>query len=455
MQSHSKLDNFIILKTLGSGYSGKVKLGQDVNTGNTYALKILSNQGEPTQELIKALKHEFDILKELHHPSIIKMFDLKEGVYLSKKTGLTKNLFYAVLELATGGEIFDLIFHSKGFDENLSRFYFKKLVESLRYLHNSNIAHRDLKPENILLDSNFNLKVVDFGFAVLVNPNVLNKTRLGTEKYMAPELLYKKKYDARKADVFAAGVILFVFYSGHPPFNQATEHDPYYRVFVKNNEKFWDFHSKQNQKRKYSESFKELVNSMLSLDPEKRCNIEDIVNSFQWFSEPTNDEEALFKVSTYAKDMYQIKQQADLNNQHVGGVRDENASDHLLEELQNLVLPDLKYSDLTDVPNPQIGNTGFKLKTKNKELLVALILKNAQHFGGVKDEARNDKLIIDFNNSVTGNVSVEIKIYQLSANEVDITIVRRSGDYFLFQKTKNQIHNGIMNSCETKEVQNP
>lgn len=61
---------------------------------------------------------------------------------------------------------------------------------------------------------------------------------------MAPELLYKLSYDAKKADIFAIGVILFVFYSGHPPFHEATENDPYYKLFVKNPTAYWEFHSK-------------------------------------------------------------------------------------------------------------------------------------------------------------------------------------------------------------------
>ena len=184
MATFSTLDNYRILKTLGTGYSGKVKLGQDLANGQTFALKILSS-AQPPEQLLAALKHEFDILKNLNHPSIVKMYDLKTGTYTSKRKGV-KKITYAVIELATGGELFDVIFHSKGFDENLSRFYFKLLVNSMRYLHDQKIAHRDLKPENLLLDSKFNLKVVDFGFATVMQPNKLNKTRLGTEKYMAP-----------------------------------------------------------------------------------------------------------------------------------------------------------------------------------------------------------------------------------------------------------------------------
>ena len=103
-----------------------------------------------------------------------------------------------------------------------------------------------------------------------------NKTRLGTEKYIPPKLLYNKAYDAKKVDVFAARMILFVFYSGHPPFNRANENDPYYRAFGKSNDKFGDFQSNKNQKREYSTEFKELVKSMLFFDSSKTCTFAEI-----------------------------------------------------------------------------------------------------------------------------------------------------------------------------------
>ena len=60
---------------------------------------------------------------------------------------------------------------------------------------------------------------------------------------MSPELLYKKPYNAKKVDVFALGVIFFVFYSGHPPFHNGRLDDNYYRALIKHPDKFWKFHS--------------------------------------------------------------------------------------------------------------------------------------------------------------------------------------------------------------------
>lgn len=452
MLQHSTLDNYRVLKTLGKGYSGKVKLGQEMNTGNTYALKTLSASGEPSTQLLASLIHEFEILQNLNHPSIIKMYEIKTGIYTSKKTNKKKNLTYAVVELATGGEIFDVIFHSKGFDENLARFYFKSLVESIMYLHEGQIAHRDLKPENLLLDSKSQLKVVDFGFATLLKSHAPNKTRLGTEKYMAPELLYNKAYDAKKADVFAAGVILFVFYSGHPPFNQATENDPYYRAFVKSNDKFWDFQSKQNQKREYSTEFKELVNSMLCFDSSKRCTFAEISVGSKWYNRTVDGEEAIKKVSTYLKEMHQVKEQVvkPLNQ----GDNRNGQEDHLMEELHALVLPDLKFEDLTGVDLETNQCKGTTIKSSNRLLLSALVLKKAMEMGGKKEEGHKDKLVLRFENEQEHLATIEVKFYQHQEEEFEVMITRREGDYFEFQKIKTRIQENVLASCEDVKIQN-
>jgi serine/threonine protein kinase len=99
-----------------------------------------------------------------------------------------------VLELASGGELFDFIANSGRFEEPIARYYFKQFMEGLDYCHNMGIAHRDLKPENILLDSQFNIKIADFGFAAPVEGKDGSgnlTTKLGTLNYMAPEIHLK------------------------------------------------------------------------------------------------------------------------------------------------------------------------------------------------------------------------------------------------------------------------
>lgn len=81
-----------------------------------------------------------------------------------------------------------------------------------------------MKPENLLFDSNFNLKIADFGFATMLegkDGTGLLKTCLGTESYMAPEIHAKAPYIGSSVDLFASAIILFIMLSGTPPFSKA------------------------------------------------------------------------------------------------------------------------------------------------------------------------------------------------------------------------------------------
>lgn len=99
------------------------------------------------------------------------------------------------------------------------------MVNAVEYCHSKGITHRDLKPENIMLDSNFNLKVIDFGLAAPLSGRDGSgylTTALGTFGYIAPEIHLGRKYEGSKIDIFSMGVILFVMFSRHPPFNVAS-----------------------------------------------------------------------------------------------------------------------------------------------------------------------------------------------------------------------------------------
>jgi len=94
--------------------------------------------------------------------------------------------------------LFDYIFTvGRGLPENIARYYFHKLIDSLQFLHENNVVHRDLKLENLLLDSDFNLKIADFGLSTTVESSYgggVMHTRVGTERYMPPEMLEKNAY---------------------------------------------------------------------------------------------------------------------------------------------------------------------------------------------------------------------------------------------------------------------
>lgn len=101
------------------------------------------------------LKYEIDILKNLDHPNIVRLYEVFED----------KTSIYLVTELCTGGELFDVILERQTFDEKSAASIIKQVLSAVAYCHSKNVAHRDLKPENILLDTkkNDHIKVIDFG----------------------------------------------------------------------------------------------------------------------------------------------------------------------------------------------------------------------------------------------------------------------------------------------------
>ena len=132
------------------------------------------------------------------------------------------------MELASGGELYNLIADTGRFEPHLARHYFTSMLDAVAYCHENGVAHRDLKPENIMLDKNWNVKLIDFGLAAPVegrDGSGFLKTKLGTVGYMAPEQLLGRLYEGEKVDIFALGVILFVMISQHPPFNSASPRD--------------------------------------------------------------------------------------------------------------------------------------------------------------------------------------------------------------------------------------
>lgn len=128
------------------------------------------------------------------------------------------------MELVGGGELFDFVANSGAFSDKISRYYFKQMMNGLKYMHSAGVAHRDLKPENIMLTEDFTLKIADFGFAAPIDGRDQSgflTSVLGTESYMAPEIHLHKPYTGAGVDLFAAGIILFIMISQRPPFTKA------------------------------------------------------------------------------------------------------------------------------------------------------------------------------------------------------------------------------------------
>jgi serine/threonine protein kinase len=155
------------------------------------------------------------------------------------------------------------------------------MLQGVHYIHSKGFSHRDLKPENILLNKIYDIKIVDFGFACPLegrDGSGTNRSQIGTPGYMAPEILGKQAYQGQVVDLFALGVILFILYSGHPPFGMAKDDDTYYKLLATNrSDLFWKAHSQRKPEGFYSDEFKDLITCMLQVHPHQRLCIADII----------------------------------------------------------------------------------------------------------------------------------------------------------------------------------
>ena len=113
--------------------------------------------------------------------------------------------------------------------ESAGRFFLSQLLETVGCLHSQGVVHRDLKLDNMLLDDEMNIKILDFGFSHHGDASSLS-SNVGTDSYMAPELLRRQRYDGKATDVFALGVILFILVVGNTPFRKAVDSDPYFKL---------------------------------------------------------------------------------------------------------------------------------------------------------------------------------------------------------------------------------
>jgi len=107
------------------------------------------------------------------------------------------------------------------------------MLQGVNYLHTMGFAHRDLKPQNIMLDDEFRIKIIDYGFVCPLEGKTgqgYNETRVGTPNYMAPEVHRREKYNGHVQDLFSLGVILFMMFTGRPPFQTATNDDMLFKL---------------------------------------------------------------------------------------------------------------------------------------------------------------------------------------------------------------------------------
>ena len=200
--------NYEFIKTLGEGNFAKVKLARHAPTGLEVAIKIIDKSQLDEKKLSK-LYREVRIMKLLRHPHIVRLYEVIE----------TKSTLFLVMESASGGELYDyLVVHGR-MKEKEARAKFRQILSAVYYCHQKRVIHRDLKAENLLLDANLDIKIADFGFSNLYDPDLKLDTFCGSPPYAAPELFQGRRYTGPEVDMWSLGVILYVLTTGCLPFD--------------------------------------------------------------------------------------------------------------------------------------------------------------------------------------------------------------------------------------------
>ncbi|KAF3927308.1 hypothetical protein ABW21_db0201412 [Orbilia brochopaga] len=207
-RSQQRLGQYNIVKTLGEGSFGKVKLAVHQTSGQKVALKIINRRKLANRDMAGRVEREIQYLQLLRHPHIIKLYSV-----ITTPTEIIMVIEYA------GGELFDYIVKNGKMDEPTSRRFFQQIICAVEYCHIHKIVHRDLKPENLLLDDNLNVKIADFGLSNIMTDGNFLKTSCGSPNYAAPEVISGKLYAGPEVDVWSCGVILYVMLCGRLPFD--------------------------------------------------------------------------------------------------------------------------------------------------------------------------------------------------------------------------------------------
>ncbi|XP_025627289.1 calcium and calcium/calmodulin-dependent serine/threonine-protein kinase isoform X1 [Arachis hypogaea] len=292
-ESRKLLDEYEVSEILGRGGFSVVRKGIKKSSSDEkthVAIKTLrrvsastttpgclprerSNMGFPTWRQVSVsdalLTNEILVMRKIvenvsPHPNVVDLYDVYED----------SNGVHLVLELCSGGELFDRIVAQDRYSETEAATVIRQIAAGLEAIHKANIVHRDLKPENCLfLDKRKDspLKIMDFGLSSVEEFTDPVVGLFGSIDYVSPEALSQGKITA-KSDMWSLGVILYILLSGYPPFIAQSNRQKQQMIMNGNfsfYEKTW---------KGISQSAKQLISSLLTVDPSRRPSAQELLS---------------------------------------------------------------------------------------------------------------------------------------------------------------------------------
>ncbi|KAM6426518.1 death-associated protein kinase 2 isoform 4-T4 [Liasis olivaceus] len=276
-------DLYEIGEELGSGQFAIVKKCREKATGLDYAAKFIKKrQSRASRRGVRReeIEREVNILQRILHTNIIQLHEVYEN-----KTDVV-----LILELVSGGELFDFLAQKESLSEEEATRFIKQILDGVNYLHTRKIAHFDLKPENImLLDKNLpipHIKLIDFGLAHEIEEGVEFKNIFGTPEFVAPEIVNYEPLGLA-ADLWSIGVITYILLSGASPFLGETKQETLANITAVNYDFDEEFFSHT------SDLAKDFIRKLLVKDTRKRLTIQEALRH-PWIT-PMDNRQAMVR----------------------------------------------------------------------------------------------------------------------------------------------------------------
>lgn len=254
----SSIRNYQLSQPLGNGSFSVVCKAYNTNNNTTYACKVCpkANLADPGDS--NRFQREINAMAFIRHENIVALYDFFwDDVN-----------FYLIIDLCTGGELFEYLVENEALDEPTAACVFRQIATGISCLHSFGIAHRDLKPENILIDNFPHIKVSDFGLCGYLTGELMMQTFCGSPCYCSPECLCRIKYDGRLSDIWSLGVILYVMVTGEHPWNISNTSIMLHQILK----------GSYCVPHNLSPELRDLITGMMTVNPRNRYTMDTVLN---------------------------------------------------------------------------------------------------------------------------------------------------------------------------------
>ncbi|KAH9803680.1 calcium-dependent protein kinase 9 [Citrus sinensis] len=255
--------HYTIGREVGRGEFGITYLCTENSTGLEFACKSI-----PKRKLVKDVEKD-DVRREIE---IMRHLSGQPNIVQFKAAYEDDQFVHIVMELCAGGELFDRIVARGHYSERAAASVFRVIMNVVNVCHSKGVMHRDLKPENFLFttgDENAVVKATDFGLSAFIEEGKAYREIVGSPYYIAPEVL-SQSY-GKEADIWSAGVILYILLCGVPPFWAETDQGVAQAILK------GEINFQRDPFPNISSSAIELVRRMLTQDPKRRITVAQVL----------------------------------------------------------------------------------------------------------------------------------------------------------------------------------